>query len=298
MLTRILVKRFVRDSNNIDNPEVRSRYGRLEGWVSVVINLALFGIKVFGGIVVNSVSLIADAIHSLADMLSSGAVIYGFKAAAAPADKEHPFGHGRVENIVALIIAILLIVTGLEFLKAGVMRLYSPVQVEYNAVIIFLLLLTIGAKYWLARFSKKLGKTIQSKALEYDALHHKADMFTSFVVLLPLFSEKIGLVWLDGFVGVGIAGYIIYSGVDMAKEVFSPLIGESATYKELFVIKSIAMETEGVLGVHDIMMHKYGHIIIISLHAEVSEETPLVDVHEIIEEVEEKINAEMNATTI
>lgn len=297
MITKLLTRTFVKDYGNIEDIQVRSQYGIMEGWISVVINSLLFIIKLAAGMTVNSIALIADAFHSISDMFSSAAVIWGFKMSAVPADQEHPFGHGRMEHIATLIIAILLILTGFEFLKAAYGRITHPEPVIFSKVVIFIISLTIIVKGWLAFFSRELGRLIDSKALIGDFIHHQTDAITTFIVLLALFSEKIHFRQFDGIIGILISLFVMYSGWKMLREVVSPLLGESATYEELKQIKTIAMSVKGVKGVHDIIMHKYGTLKIISLHVELPEELPFMEAHNIIEEIEETMNLQMKATT-
>lgn len=297
MITKLLIKTFVKDYDNIEDTQVRSQYGIMEGWISVVINSLLFIIKLAAGMLVNSIALIADAFHSISDMFSSAAVIWGFKIAATPADQEHPFGHERMEYIATLIIAILLVITGFEFLRAAYDRIAHPEPVIFSKVVIFIISLTIIIKGWLAYFSKELGRQIDSKALIGDFIHHQTDAITTFIVLLALFSEKIHFRQFDGIVGIVVSLFVMYSGWAMMRDVVSPLLGESATYEELKQIKLIAMSAKGIKGVHDIILHKYGKVRIISLHVELPEEHSFMKAHNIIEEVEEAISTKMKATT-
>lgn len=297
MLTKLLIRAFIKDYNNIEDIQVRSQYGIMEGWISVVINSLLFVIKLAAGLMVNSIALIADAIHSISDMFSSAAVIWGFKMAAVPADQEHPFGHERMEHIATLIIAILLIITGVEFLRAAYDRITHPEPVIFSKFVIVIIASTIIIKGWLAYFSKELGIQIDSKALEGDFIHHQTDAITTVIVLLALFSEKIHFRQFDGIVGIVVSLFVMYSGWTMMRDVVSPLLGESATYEELKQIKSITMSAKGIKGVHDIILHKYGKVRIISLHVELPEEHSFMEAHNIIEEVEEAISTKMKATT-
>ncbi len=297
MITEFIVRTFIKDHKKTEDIRVRSQYGVMEGWISVAINLLLFIVKLVTGLYVNSIALISDAIHSISDMFSSAAVIWGFKMSAVPADKDHPFGHGRMEHIATLIIAVLLIITGFEFFKVAFERIKHPEPVLFSWVAIIIVSFSVIIKEWLAQFSKELGERIDSKTLIGDYLHHRTDAITSLMVLAALLSAKINVKQFDGIAGILISLYIFYSGWKMLMEVVSPLVGESASHEELSHIKSIAMLAKGVKGVHDIIMHKYGNVKIISLHVELPEELPFMEAHNIIEEIEETINLKMNATT-
>ena len=297
MITEFFVRTFIKNREKTEDYRVRAQYGILEGWVSTVINLILFAFKLAAGLFVNSIALITDAVHSLSDMLSSIAVIWGFKISAQPPDREHPFGHGRMEHVTTLIIAILLIITGFEFARVAFGRITHVEPVVFNLPVIIIVSITIVFKEWLSKFARELGRRIDSKALEGDALHHKADVITSVMVILVLFSEKIHFRQFDGVVGILISVYIMYSGWKMLQDVITPLLGESATYEELAEIKKIAKSVKGIKGTHDIMMHKYGSMKVISLHVEIPEEFPFMEAHNLIEEIEENINVKMGAIT-
>ena len=297
MITEFFVRTFIKNREKTEDYRVRAQYGILEGWVSTVINLILFAFKLAAGLFVNSIALITDAVHSLSDMLSSIAVIWGFKISAQPPDREHPFGHGRMEHVTTLIIAILLIITGFEFARVAFGRVTHAEPVVFNLPVIIIVSITIVFKEWLSKFARELGRRIDSKALEGDALHHKADVITSVMVILVLFSEKIHFRQFDGVVGILISVYIMYSGWKMLQDVITPLLGESATYEELAEIKKIAKSVKGIKGTHDIMMHKYGSMKVISLHVEIPEEFPFMEAHNLIEEIEENINVKMGAIT-
>ena len=239
MITEFFVRTFIKNREKTEDYRVRAQYGILEGWVSTVINLILFAFKLAAGLFVNSIALITDAVHSLSDMLSSIAVIWGFKISGQPPDKEHPFGHGRMEHVTTLIIAILLIITGFEFARVAFGRVTHADPVVFNLPVIIIVSITIVFKEWLSKFARELGRRIDSKALEGDALHHKADVITSVMVILVLFSEKIHFRQFDGVVGILISVYIMYSGWKMLQDVITPLLGESATYEELAEIKKL-----------------------------------------------------------
>ncbi len=297
MITEFFVRTFIKNREKTEDYRVRAQYGILEGWVSTVINLILFAFKLAAGLFVNSIALITDAVHSLSDMLSSIAVIWGFKISAQPPDREHPFGHGRMEHVTTLIIAILLIITGFEFARVAFGRVMHAEPVVFNLPVIIIVSITIVFKEWLSKFARELGRRIDSKALEGDARHHKADVITSVMVISVLFSEKIHFRQFDGVVGILISVYIMYSGWKMLQDVITPLLGESATYEELAEIKKIAKSVKGIKGTHDIMMHKYGSMKVISLHVEIPEEFPFMEAHNLIEEIEENINVKMGAIT-
>lgn len=297
MISDFIIRTFIKDHQNIRDAQVRSKHGILEGWISIIINFILFIAKLTTGLIVNSIALISDSIHSLSDLFSSIAVIWGFKMSSEPPDREHPFGHGRMEHIATLIIALLLVVTGFEFLKLAFGRIRNPQPVFYHHGAVLVVITTIIIKEWLAIFSKKLHILTGSKTLMGEYFHHQTDVITSFMVLLALFSEKINFRQFDGIVGILVSIFVMYSGWRLLNEVISPLLGESASNKELNQIKSIALSVKDVKGIHDIILHKYGNVKIISLHTELPEDFTFMEAHNIIQEIQEMINEQMDATT-
>lgn len=297
MISDFIIRTFIKEYQNIRDVRVRAKHGILEGWISIIINFILFIAKLTTGLIVNSIALISDSIHSLSDMFSSIAVIWGFKMSSEPPDREHPFGHGRMELIATLIIALLLVVTGFEFLKLAFGRIRNPLPVVYHHGAVLVVITTIIIKEWLAIFSKKLHILIGSKTLMGEYFHHQTDVITSFMVLLALFSEKINFRQFDGIVGILVSIFVMYSGWRLLNEVISPLLGESASNKELSQIKSIALSVKEVKGIHDIILHKYGNVKIISLHVELPEDFTFMGAHNVIQEIQEMINEQMDATT-
>ncbi len=289
MVSRWLVQRFVPAGGKISDPRVRERYGLLEGWVSVVVNLVIFGVKLVPGLLLGSVSLVADAIHSASDVASSAIVIWGFRASAKPSDREHPFGHGRIESIASLVIAVLLLVAALEFGKAAVERLLAPQAVQAPPLVLVLLALTIAAKEWLARFALHLGRTINSSALKADFWHHRSDALSTVIVVLALVGAELGVSWLDGAAGLAVSGFLAWAGIELVKESVDPLIGEAPSPALVQEIRELALAVDGVDKVHDIIVHHYGGLVVTSLHIEVSARLSAVQGHELAEEVEEKV---------
>lgn len=293
MLGKLLIRAFVAAPDAVSDVEVRARYGLLEGWTSVVVNLLIFVAKIVPGILIGSVSVLADAFHSLSDVLSSGVVIWGFKAAAKPSDKEHPFGHGRAESIASLVIAVLLLVAAVEFAKASVVRLLAPRDVHASLTLLLVLAATLIAKEWLARFSRDLGRRIGSTALHADFWHHRSDALSTAIVILALVGSSVGAPWLDGAGGVVVSLFLAWAGVGLIRESVDPLIGEAPTPALVERIRRVALAVDGVDKVHDIIVHHYGGLIVTSLHIEVAANMDVVRGHELAEDVERTLMTEL-----
>ncbi|MGQ9780257.1 MAG: cation diffusion facilitator family transporter [Bacillota bacterium] len=232
--------------------------GFLEAWVSIIGNILLFAVKFFLGTAILSIALVADAFHTLSDVLTSVVVLIGFRAAGRAPDEEHPFGHGRVENIATLVIAILLVIVGIEFFSQSVRKLLRPVPVAGNLPVIIILLVSGAVKEFMASFSIWLGRRIDSQALLADAWHHRSDAVASGLVALAILGAFFKLYWLDGLFGLGVSALIIYTGFDVGRSAANPLVGLSPGAGVLASIRDEASAVEGVLGIHDVAVHDYG----------------------------------------
>ncbi|NOZ03038.1 MAG: cation transporter [FCB group bacterium] len=272
----------------------RARIGKFQGWTSIVVNILLFLVKFMIGIMVRSVSVIADAIHTLSDVVSSAVVIWGFNEAEKPADYEHPYGHGRAEYIATLVIAILLCVAGIEFIEASVKRILNPEPLTPAWWMILAVLATIGLKEVMARFAGYLSGKITSDTLKADAWHHRSDAISSFLVVIAMVAGRAGYYALDGYAGLGVALFIIWTGIEIARNAIDDLLGKPPTDEEIEEIRKTAQAIEGVLGVHDIAVHSYGNDKFASIHIEIdASETPSRS-HDIAERVEEVLRKNLN----
>ncbi len=280
----------------------RGHVGMLEGWVSIFGNFILFVIKLIFGWMVNSIALIADAFHTLSDVGTSIVVIFGFKVAQKPADKEHPFGHGRAETIATLTIAILMAVVAFEFLKGAIERLFftdTDIDVsKLDWLFIGIITLTAVGKAWMAHFAYQLGDLIDSDALRGDAVHHKSDVYTTLLVIVALIGAYYGVPYVDGIMGVGVAIMILYAAYDIAKEAIDDLLGKPATAEFIQEISDMATSVPGARQVHDIVVHNYGDQSFISLHVEIDETTSPSVAHHIADNVEHKLAHELNAQVV
>lgn len=296
--TQWIAAKAIKDHQSVNDLKVRSRYGALEGWTSIVINLLLFVVKIVLGLSIRSVSLIADAVHTLADSGTSAVVIIGFKIARKPSDKEHPFGHGRMESVAALVVSVLLFMAGVELLEKSIHAIIKPQGSTAPIGVILVILATIVIKELMARFSYQLGDIIDSQALKADALHHRSDVIATALVVVALIATRFGYNNIDGIMGVGVSLIIFYSAFSIAKEAVNPLLGEAPSKEAIKEIENIAKAHEGVLGVHDVIFHKYGQTSIISLHIEVSDKDSAFELHNLSEEVEQEIARKTRGTVV
>ena len=296
--TRWISVKLIKNHQRINDLKVRAQYGVLEGWTSIILNTILFVVKILVGLSINSVSLIADAVHTLADSATSVVVIIGFKIARKPSDKEHPFGHGRMESVATLIVSVLLFVAGVELLEGSIHSIITPQTSTASFGVILLIIGTIIIKELMARFSYELGDIIDSQALKADALHHRSDVIATGLVVVALIASRFEYNRIDGIMGVFVSLIIFYSAYAIAKEAINPLLGEAPSREKIKEIEGLAKSYNGVSGVHDIIFHKYGQTSITSLHIEVSDKDSATTLHELAEAVEETISKKTGGMVI
>ncbi len=275
-----------------------SKMGIKGGAISVLGNLIIFILKIIFGVLSNSLALIADAFHSLSDLATSVVVIIGFKVSQKPADKEHPFGHGRADTIATLIIAIVIVVVGIEFIINGVQRLINPQPINVSFTIFSVVLVTAILKEIMARYINDLGNRLDSDTLRGDAQHHRSDVYSSLLVLVALFGAKYGMSWLDGTMGIGIALIMFNTAYSISQNAIDDLLGKPISNETREKIKNLSKAVDGVFNVHDIIVHSYGGSRFISLHIEVDEKLTSNHYHRIADTVEKKISSNMNAEVV
>ncbi len=271
------------------DPTDRKAVGYFEGWVSVAVNVLITVIKLVYGIISGSVSLLADAIHSLSDVISSVIVIFTFKFSTKGADAEHPFGHGRIENIASIIIATLLMVVGVEFLINSIERIISPKAIEIDKIGFTLITITILFKEFLARLAIYLGKLIDSSPLIAEGHHHRSDALSTVIVIIGFVGNNLGFAYADGIAGALVSLFIFHTAWDLIKDSSQVLIGRKPDPEIIKFIKDIASKYENVLGVHDIVVHDFGQIYNIALHVEIPDNIDIVTAHEISDKIEKEI---------
>lgn len=282
-----LVYKFVKDYENTENAVVRTSYGVMASMVGIFCNVLLFAGKFTVGLILHSVSVLADAFNNLSDAASSVIGFVGVKMASKPADQDHPFGHGRIEYIAALIVSFLVIEVGLSFLKTAVGKIREPEELAFSTVSILVLLASIGVKLWMAYFNRKLGKRIHSSVMMATAADAMGDVVTTSATVLSLLFCRITGINIDGFVGVAVALVVMWAGVGIAKDTLEPLIGtavDPALYQQ---ITDFVESYEGILGSHDLIVHNYGPTrSLASIHAEVPNDVSIEISHEIIDKIE------------
>lgn len=286
-MTETLVRLFVKNSRDTADPAVRTAYGNLASWVGIFCNLLLCAGKFLAGTLSGSISIAADAVNNLSDASSSVVSLIGFKLGARPADDEHPYGHARFEYLAGLAVAVMVLVIGLELLKSSVEKILNPAPVTFSWVAMAVLAASIAVKLWMALFNRALGKRINSGSLIATAADSRNDVLTTSAVLAASLISHFAKVELDGWMGVGVALFILYSGVGLVRDTIDPLLGLAPDPELVQYIHDKIMSYPGVLGTHDLMVHDYGPgRQFASVHVELAAEDDVMASHELIDDIE------------
>ena len=291
MLTKTLVRLFVPAAGEEPlSADTRYAYGRMAGFTGLFCNLLLFAIKLTAGLLSGSLAIVADAFNNLSDGGSVIVTLFGFKLAARPADQDHPFGHGRIEYLSALGVAVLIILAGFELATSAVDKILHPQAAEFSLLTMLILAASVSIKLWMSLFYRRIGTTIRSDALVASGVDSRNDVIcTGLVLLTSLISWKTG--WMiDGYVGLAVALFVLWSGISMIRETVSPLLGQRPDPQLVQDIEQTVLSHEGVIGVHDVMVHDYGPgRVIVSLHAEVPASQDILVSHDVVDCIEQEL---------
>ena len=288
-MTGLLLRLFAKDREN------RTAIGKLSGTVGIVCNLLLFVMKLIVGTLAGAVSITADAMNNLSDATSSIVTLLGFRLAEKPADAEHPYGHARFEYLSGLAVAAIIVVIGVELAKSSVEKIFHPTAVVLSVPMVLVLLASIGLKFWMSRFNIRLGKQIQSDTLLATAADSRNDVIATSAVLAAGIIEAVSGWRIDGYMGLAVALFILYSGAMLGKDTISPLLGETASPELRELIISTVSGDPRVLGYHDLMVHDYGPgQRFASIHVEMDQREDPLECHELIDEMERTCLKEHN----
>lgn len=286
-MTEFLVRHFIKDYHKTEELNVRTQYGTLAGVVGIICNALLFAVKAAVGIAMHSISVTADAFNNLSDAASSVIGLVGVKLAGKPADKEHPFGHGRMEYITALVVSFLVIEVGLTFFKDAFSRMWNPQKLEFQFISVLILVLSIGVKLWMSLFNRKLGKRIDSKVMLATAADAVGDVITTSATVISLLFFYFTGINIDGVIGVCVSLVVIWAGIGIAKDTLKPLLGEPTSSADYEKITRFVESYDGIIGSHDLIVHNYGPgRNMASIHAEVPNDVDIEESHEIIDRIE------------
>ena len=294
-MTEFLVNKFIKDSANIESTEVRTRYGMLASVVGIFCNVLLFSVKLAIGLILSSLAVTADAFNNLSDAASSIISFVGVKMAGKPADAEHPFGHGRIEYIAALIVSFLVIEVGFTFFKSSISKIMHPEEITFDPVPFIILILSILVKLWMAFFNNKLGKRIDSKVVLATAADSLGDVITTSATVISIVICHFTSINVDAIAGLIVSGIVIWSGVSIAKDTLEPLIGQRVPSELYQKITDMVESYEGIVGAHDLIVHNYGpNRSMATIHAEVPNDVSIEASHEIIDRIERDAKKELN----
>lgn len=293
-LTGFLVKLFVKSPQDVKNAKVREQYGKLSSITGIAVNLLLFAAKFAIGTLSGSISIVGDSVNNLSDAGSSIISLVSFKLSNKPADTGHPFGHARVEYISSSIVAVIILFIGMELMKTSVNKIMHPETVDFNLVIILILAISIGSKAWLYFFNRRIGQRIDSTILQATATDSLSDVLaTSAVLLSGMVSRMTGL-QLDGWMGAIVAVFIMLSGIKILRKTMNSILGEGPSEETVQRIEEFIRNYEGVLGIHDLVVHDYGpgHCFA-SVHVEVDSNVDILASHDLIDNIERDIAFDM-----
>ena len=294
-MTEFLVNKFIKDSANIESTEVRTRYGMLASVVGIFCNVLLFSVKLAIGLILSSLAVTADAFNNLSDAASSIISFVGVKMAGKPADAEHPFGHGRIEYIAALIVSFLVIEVGFTFFKSSISKIMHPEEITFDPVPFIILILSILVKLWMVFFNNKLGKRIDSKVMLATAADSLGDVITTSATVISIVICHFTSINVDAIAGLIVSGIVIWSGVSIAKDTLEPLIGQRVPSELYQKITDMVESYEGIVGAHDLIVHNYGpNRSMATIHAEVPNDVSIEASHEIIDRIERDAKKELN----
>ena len=289
-MTQLLVRLFIKNNEEVQKTEVRTAYGILSSIVGILCNLVLFAVKMIIGMIINSISVMADAFNNLSDAASSIISFIGVKLAERPADKEHPFGHGRFEYIAALAVSFLILQVGITLLSSSFKKILHPEEIEFHPILIGILFLSVIIKLWLAAFNRKLGKKINSTVMLATAADSRNDVVVTSATIISAIVAGLTNLQIDGYMGLLVSLFVMYAGFNIAKETLEPLLGQAVARDVYENITKMVESYEGIVGTHDLIIHNYGPTHrMATIHAEVPNNINFEQAHETIDQIERDV---------
>jgi len=294
-MTSFLIRCFVKDYDNQNDPKVRIRYGKFASIVGMVCNVILFAGKLIVGLISGSISIVADSLNNLSDAATCFINLFGFFLSGKPADKDHPFGHGRIEYITGLIMSFLIAIIGFQFLRTSIDRIIHPAALVFSPVMAGVLVGSILVKAWMYFFYVRVGRRISSQTIIAASVDSYSDIAVTLVTLISLIVSVYFKITIDGYVGVGVSIFVLYSGFNVAKDALSPLLGNEPDPAVVAELKALLTSDQYVLGVHDVIVHDYGPgRMIASAHVEVNSSCNFMEIHDEVDLLEKRIGEQMH----
>ena len=298
-MIKLLIRFFIQNSEQTDVPEVREKYGILSGIVGIFFNILLFSLKFLAGLLSGAISIIADAFNNLSDAGSSIITMIGFRSSTQEADSDHPFGHGRSEYIAGLIVSIIILIMAFELIHSSFMKILHPEPVSFTPIVLLILAVSILVKLYMYCYNTYISKKIASAALRATATDSFSDCLATSAVLLAMLVSHFLSVNIDGYCGILVGLFILWGGIQAARDTISPLLGQAPDPKFIQNIKSIVAQYPEVLGTHDLIVHDYGPgRRMISLHAEVPAKGDILKLHDTIDNIERRLQKELCCSAV
>lgn len=298
-MVSVLAGLFIKNKEDVKNPQVRQKYGMLCGVVGILLNVLLFTGKFLAGTISKSISITADAFNNLSDAGSSVITLIGFRMSGAEPDVDHPFGHGRIEYVSGLIVSGAILIMAFELIKSSVEKIIHPEPVEFSMVAVGILIVSICVKLYMAYYNHSIGKKIESAAMGATATDSLSDSCATTVVLIAAIVGKLTGVQIDGYCGVLVGIFIFYAGISAARDTLNPLLGQPP--EEAFVeqIEELVLKHSEVSGIHDLVVHDYGPgRMMISLHAEVPADGDILKLHDVIDNIEHELRNQLKCEAV
>ncbi len=298
-MVSLLARWLIRDWESVHTPSVRRAYGVLCGAVGILLNALLFAGKLFAGTLSGSIAITADAFNNLSDAASSLITLIGFRMAGQKPDPEHPFGHGRIEYISGFIVSMAILLMGFELLSSSVQKIVSPEPVSFSPLAAGILVASIAVKLYMCFYNRRVGKKIDSAAMRATAMDSLSDSVATAVVLVAMLVGHWTNLMIDGWCGLLVALFILYAGVNAAKETIGPLLGQPPTKEFVEQIEQYVLSHKSVVGIHDLIVHNYGPgRTMISLHAEVPVTADILEMHDMIDNIEHGLRERMGCEAV
>lgn len=289
-MIKFLVRKFVPNYEKTSDKNVREAYGTLGGVLGIICNIFLFALKLSIGIAMKSMAVISDSVNNLSDTASSAITVFGSKMSNRRPDKEHPFGHGRIEYISSLVVSFIIMLVGFEFLKNSVDKIIHPSKIEFKLLLFVFLCMSVFVKLWMFSYNRYLGKQINSSVLKAAAFDSLNDVYATGTVIISIIIGNFTDFPVDGIMGTIVSGLVIFTGFKIARDTVSLLLGNSPSEEVVEQITETILSGEGIVGIHDLIVHEYGPgRIMASVHAEVPSDGDIVKIHEVIDSLEQKI---------
>ena len=298
-MTDFIIKKFIKDYENVNEQRVRESYGITASITGIILNTLLSIGKILTGIIFNSISVTADGVNNLSDGASSVITLIGFKISSKPADKDHPFGHARMEYLTGLILGIAVILVGVELIKSSFDKIMNPTKTIFSIEMIVVLIVSVLIKLWISLFYKKLGDKISSATLKASSTDSRNDVISTIVVILSLLVSNATGYEVDGYVGILVALFILYSGYDILRDILNPLLGEMPDREFIESIENKILSYDGIVNIHDLVVHNYGpNRYFASVHAEVDAKEDIMKSHDLIDNIERDFAREFDISLV